>query len=173
MSEQRRTPGLAGRLLGRLRDAIVPKQQRRGGRPATGRGADGRPPAPFPHDPSDLVIEYRPDLDGDPDPGEVVWTWVPDEDDPAQGKDRPVVVIGRRGRRLVAVALTSKRHDHEEQVPVGTGAWDREGRPSYAKVDRLLDVDAEAVRREGAILDRHSFDAVVAGARRAHGGNLH
>ena len=33
-------------------------------------------------------------LDGEPDPGEVVWAWVPYEDDPAQGKDRPVLVVG-------------------------------------------------------------------------------
>lgn len=119
-----------------------------------------------------LVIEYSPDLDGDADPGEVVWTWVPYEDDPSQGKDRPVVVIGRRGSRLVAVALTSKEHHNEAQVLVGTGPWDREGRPSYAKVERLLDIDATKVRREGAILERARFDAVVAGARKAHGGVL-
>ncbi len=120
-----------------------------------------------------LVIEYSPSLDGDADPGEVVWTWVPYEDDPSQGKDRPVVVIGRRGSRLVGVALTSKVHHNEAQVPVGAGRWDRDGRPSYAKVERLLDIDARGVRREGAILDRARFDAVVAGAKRAHGGDLH
>ena len=47
------------------------------------------------------AIEYSPSLDGDPDPGEVVWAWVAYEDDPTQGKDRPVVVIGRRGSGLV------------------------------------------------------------------------
>jgi len=39
----------------------------------------------------DVQFEYTPHLDGDPDPGEVVWTWVPYEDDPSQGKDRPVL----------------------------------------------------------------------------------
>ena len=29
-----------------------------------------------------------------PEPGEVVWTWVPYEEDPTRGKDRPVPVIG-------------------------------------------------------------------------------
>ena len=115
-------------------------------------------------------IEYSPEIDGDPDPGEVVWTWVAYEDDPSQGKDRPVVIIGRRGSMLAAVALTSKQHDNERQVAVGTGPWDREGRPSFAKVERLLDVDPERVRREGAILPRSRFDAVVAGVRAVHGG---
>lgn len=114
-----------------------------------------------------VLIEYSPSLDGDPDPGEVVWTWVAYEDDPAQGKDRPVVIIGRRTVYLAGVPLTSKRRDDELQVPVGAGPWDREGRPSYAKVERVLDVEPAHVRREGAVLSRKAFDAVVAGVRRA------
>ena len=110
-------------------------------------------------------IEYTPCLDGDPDPGEVVWTWVPYEDNPSQGKDRPVVIVGRRGSFLVGVALTSKRHDNERQVAVGTGPWDHESRPSYAKVERILAVDPARVRREGAVLSRRHFDAVVAALR--------
>jgi hypothetical protein len=118
-------------------------------------------------DESGVRVEYSPCLDGDPDPGEVVWTWVPYEDDPSQGKDRPVVIIGRRADALAGVALTSKQHDNELQVEVGTGPWDREGRTSYAKVERVLDVDPQQVRREGAVLSRPAFDAVVAGVRRA------
>ena len=38
-------------------------------------------------------IAYAPKPDGRPDPGEVVWTWVPYEDDPSQGKDRPVLLV--------------------------------------------------------------------------------
>src|SRR5262249_59628714 len=33
-----------------------------------------------------VTAEYAPRLDGRPDPGEVVWTWVAFEDDPARGK---------------------------------------------------------------------------------------
>ena len=113
-----------------------------------------------------VSFEYSPNLDGDPDPGEVVWTWVPYEEDPSQGKDRPVVLIGRRGSMLIGVPLTSKPHDNEPQVPVGTGSWDREGRPSYAKLERLLEIDPSKVRREGAILSRAHFDDVIAGVRR-------
>ena len=36
---------------------------------------------------------YAPEIDGEPDPGEVVWAWVPYEDDPSQGKDRPVLLL--------------------------------------------------------------------------------
>ncbi|MEM9037829.1 MAG: type II toxin-antitoxin system PemK/MazF family toxin [Actinomycetota bacterium] len=106
-------------------------------------------------------VEYSPELDGDPDPGEVVWTWVPYEDDPSRGKDRPVVIIGRTGDDLAGVQLTSRKKRHRSLVPVGTGAWDSKRRPSYAKVDRLLRIDPDEVRREGAILDRNRFDDVV------------
>jgi hypothetical protein len=119
-------------------------------------------------------IEYSPALDGDPDPGEVVWSWVPYEEDPSQGKDRPVVVIGHRtGARssLVGIPLTSKRDDRDPQVAVGSGPWDGEHRASYARLDRILDLDPGRVRREGAILDRRRFDAVIAGLRRFHAGN--
>lgn len=109
-----------------------------------------------------VVVEYSPQRDGDPDPGEVVWAWVPFEEDPDQGKDRPVVVIGRRGPRLVGVPLTTRHNRREAQVSVGTGAWDPKRRRSYARIWRLVDVEPDAVRREGAALDRERFDAVVA-----------
>ncbi len=113
-------------------------------------------------------VEYTPELDGDPDPGEVVWTWVPYQEDPTRGKDRPVVIIGRTGDDLAGVPLTSKDKRRADQVPVGTGSWDPRRRPSYAKVDRLLTIDPDDVRREGAILARDRFDDVVGGIGRYH-----
>lgn len=106
-------------------------------------------------------IEYTPDIDGDPDPGEVVWSWVPFEEDPNRGKDRPVVIIGRVGDDFAAVPLTSKNKGRNDHVSVGTGGWDPKGRPSWAKVDRLLTIDGDDVRREGAVLDRRRFDDVI------------
>jgi hypothetical protein len=102
-----------------------------------------------------------------------VWTWVPFEDDPARGKDRPVLVLGWRGERLLGLGLTSKDHDRDAErearagrfwMDVGAGGWDRAGRPSEVRLDRLLVLDPAAVRREGAVLDRGTFDAVVAAA---------
>ena len=119
------------------------------------------------------MTEYAPEIDGEPDPGEVVWGWVAYEDDPAQGKDRPVLLIGRRGELWLGLMLTSKDHDRDAEdearygrhwMDVGTGGWDREGRPSEVRLDRLLELDEAALRREGAALDRTTFDAVVAEA---------
>ncbi len=113
-----------------------------------------------------LQIEYAPKRDGEADPGEIVWTWVPYEDDPSQGKDRPVLVIGFVGRRRVGVALTSKNTGRDDHVELGVGAWDREGRVSYAKLDRFIDLELVPIRREGAVLDRARFDGVARALRR-------
>lgn len=148
----------AGDTAKRARDEI---QRRRAPRPTSSRtvGGDRRRSLP----PEGVVtVEYSPRMDGDPDPGEVVWTWVPFEEDPEQGKDRPVVVIGRRGRRLVGVPLTTKSNDREAQISIGTGDWDPKRRQSYARIWRMLDIDEDRTRREGAVLQRKRFDAVVA-----------
>jgi len=118
-------------------------------------------------------LTYAPKPDGRPDPGEIVWTWVPYEDDPAQGKDRPVLVVGRDGARLVGLMLTSKDHDRDAAqeardgrfwLDIGSGPWDAQGRPSEVRVNRLIHVDPDAVRREGAVLDEPRFAAVLAAA---------
>jgi len=137
------------------------------------------PPAPPAHPGTTGVIidgvavAYDPEHDGAPDPGEVVWAWVPYEEDANQGKDRPVVIIGWDGPLLAGVPLTSKdpshRRDESTKVPVGTGGWDRERRPSWADADRLLRFAPADVRREGSALDRVRFDAVVARVRELHG----
>lgn len=117
---------------------------------------------------------YTPSPDGQADPGEVVWTWVPYEEDPSQGKDRPVLVLARSGTHLVVAQMTSRDHDVDAAqearwgrywYDVGTGAWDRKGRPSEVRLDRLLSVNPAAVRREGATMERAVFDGVVAALR--------
>lgn len=122
-------------------------------------------------------VEYAPRLDGAPDPGEVVWAWVEYEDDPARGKDRPVLLVGRDGDTLLGLQLSSQDHDLDAEdearhgrfwMDIGSGAWDRERRPSEVRLDRLLRIDEKAVRREGAVVDRALFDAVVREARGYH-----
>lgn len=119
------------------------------------------------------MTTYSPETDGEPDPGEVVWAWVPYEDDPAQGKDRPVLVLARQDSTLLCLSMTSKDHDRDAEdearygrywMDVGTGAWDAQGRQSEIRLDRVLSIPESEVRREGAALDRAMFDAVVAAA---------
>jgi hypothetical protein len=123
--------------------------------------------APYPGDFTDRpAITYSPSPNGRPDPGEVVWTWVPYEDDARKGKDRPVLLIGRDGPWLLGLMLTSKDHDHDAAKEahfgrywhdIGTGAWDRQRRPSAVRLDRIIRINPRTVRREGAVLDRIRF----------------
>lgn len=124
-----------------------------------------------------LSAEYAPKPDGRPDPGEIVWTWVPFEDDPSRGKDRPVLLVGHdpASHLLLGLMLTSKDHHrdaaHEAMagrhwVDVGSGAWDRQGRPSEVRTDRILRIDPTRIRREGATIDRATYDRVIAAVHR-------
>ncbi|MFE4638497.1 type II toxin-antitoxin system PemK/MazF family toxin [Streptomyces sp. NPDC056773] len=118
-----------------------------------------------------VQTSYAPDRDGDPDPGEIVWTWVPFEENDGRGKDRPVLVVAREASgTLLAVQLSSKRHDHDrEWVPIGTGPWDSAGRESWVDVDRVLRVHEDGMRREACALDRTRFQLVVDRLRERYG----
>ena len=149
---------LAGQVAGLFRSAL---------RPAAPSRPAGAPD-----------VEYRPSADDRPDPGEVVWAWVPFDEGDGRGKDRPVLVIGRRGGILLALLLSSQDHDRDAAdearhgriwTDIGSGPWDSRRRPSEVRLDRLLVLDPATVRREGAALDRARFDRVVAEARRVQG----
>lgn len=162
--------GSLGRLTAKVRASLDRRRDRSRppSAPQPGHGAEGGA-----GDTGGVAVSYAPELDGDADPGEVVWGWVPFEDDPTQGKDRPVLVLGWDGPLLAAVQLSTKDHsgrrDASEWVAVGRGGWDREGRPSYVDASRLLRIDPSGVRREGAALDRDRFDEVLARVRVLHG----
>jgi hypothetical protein len=108
-------------------------------------------------------LVYAPDLDGRADPGEIVWTWVVYEDDPTRGKDRPVLVVGRDRTTLLGLMLSSQDHHRNDRnwVGIGSGSWDYESRESWVRLDRVLDVPEEGIRREGAILERETFEVVA------------
>jgi hypothetical protein len=112
-------------------------------------------------------------LDGRADPGEIVWTWVAYEDEPDHGKDRPVLVVGRRGDVLLGLMLSSRgdRAGQRHWFALGAGAWDSEARPSWVRLDRVLEVGEDSIRREGAVLDRKRFDAVASVLRGQYGWN--
>ena len=111
-----------------------------------------------------VTWEYSPEMDGDPDPGEIVWTWVSFEEDSRLGKDRPIAILGRaEDHRLVGMMLSSRDHSGDRDwLAIGSGPWDHEGRRSWLRRDRLLAVRADSVRREGAVLPRATYDSVLA-----------
>ena len=155
--------------------AITARMNGGGTTPDGAPGPQGRPVTDTDRPTADRArrIEYSPALDGAADPGEIVWTWVAFEEDASQGKDRPVLVVGRDGTTLLGLMLSSQGHraDDPNWLEIGTGTWDGGGsgsghKVSYVRLDRVLDVPEQGIRREGAILDRARFDAVAERLRR-------
>ncbi|QQS00379.1 MAG: type II toxin-antitoxin system PemK/MazF family toxin [Austwickia sp.] len=174
-------------LLGRfgLGGVVAPGPGSGHSRPrGPGRGRGERPvdvpvasTAPYPGDFfGPLHPTYDPHDDQLADPGEVVWAWVPYEDDPSQGKDRPALIVARDGDWLLALPVTSHDHDRDAAqeaaagrywVDIGRGAWDSRSRASEARVNRVLRLAPSSVRRVGARLDEAVF-ATVCAAMAAH-----
>jgi len=111
----------------------------------------------------DLTISYAPRQDARADAGEIVWTWVPYAERDGRGKDRPVLVIAPQSRdRVYAVKLTSRSHDGDrEYLPIGSGGWDPQRRPSWVDLDQLYSVHTQGLRRQGAALDTARFARVA------------
>jgi len=116
-------------------------------------------------------MTYSPSTDGAPDPGEVVWTWVPFEERDGRGKDRPVLVVAaERNGTYLAVQLTSKPHQgNAEFVAIGSGKWDSAGRPSWVNIDRVFRLHPGGMRRETAGLPAAAFSVVEARLRQRYG----
>lgn len=129
----------------------------------------------YPGDYRDMInFEYSPSLDGDADPGEIVWTWVPFEEDHSQGKDRPVLLVGRDGEYLLALMMTSKDHNNREHadsnyLDIGSGPWDPQGRASEVKLNRVIRVRPDAMRREGAMMPEDTFRLIERAWTRRNG----
>ncbi|MGV9926598.1 type II toxin-antitoxin system PemK/MazF family toxin [Nocardia rhamnosiphila] len=163
-------PKIVKRQAPRLVEALLDRRGARDGsgrgrRPAASGGVPVRPAAstPVPTAHRARRVVYAPQLDGRADPGEIVWTWVPFEEDPSNGKDRPVLVVGRDGHTLLGLMLSSNpvRGDDPDWIGIGAGTWDHQGRDSWVRLDRVLDVPEDGIRREGAILPRKLFDLVA------------
>jgi hypothetical protein len=114
--------------------------------------------------PGVVRLRYAAQPDGRPDAGEVVWGWVPFQEDPTQGKDRPLLLLAAASDgRMLAMKLTSREPDRADAaIAIGSGDWDRAGRPSWVDADQAYLVPRDGVRREGAALSPEVFGHVAA-----------
>lgn len=119
-------------------------------------------------------MDYRATLVGGHRTGEVVWTWIPFEDDPTQGKDRPALVLADDGSDLLVTPATSKDHDRDAAqelragrywMDIGTGTWDSRGRASEVRLDRIVRVRPSTIRRRSGRVSARTFAQVAAGIR--------
>jgi hypothetical protein len=165
------------RILGVLTGAFGTARPRRARSTSVELGAPGQSgaAATVEVDPSavgSLRMTYSPARDGAPDPGEIVWTWVPFEERDGRGKDRPVLIVAAApGSGFLAVQLTSKPHDGHSGafVSLGVGPWDAQGRASWVNIGRVFRVQAAGMRREAAALDAVRFTKVTASLQKRYG----
>jgi hypothetical protein len=161
-----------------------PGASRRSGRSTTAERDGGLESArtTVPYEGQLPALQYVPQDDDAADPGEVVWAWVPYDENDGRGKDRPVLVIARYRGGYLGLQTTSKDHDRDAAdearwgrywFDIGHGTWDSQGRESEVRLDRVLYLPAGAVRRIGAVLERRRYDAVAQALqthRAEHGG---
>ncbi len=123
-------------------------------------------------------LEYAPSPDGEADPGEVAWAWVPYEEDASKGKDRPILIISEVTGGYLALQMTSKDHSKDREreasfgrhwLDIGSGPWDSKRRDSEVRLDRLLFVPLQGVRREGATLPKDRYLEVAEALHALHG----
>jgi hypothetical protein len=118
--------------------------------------------APVPSRDRARQLVYCPHLDGRADTGEIVWTWIPTAADPAEGRDQPVLLVGRTGAILLGLPLsTDPVYELDPAwIAIGAGPWSR-GNSTWVRLDAVVDIPEAGIRREGAILPRPAFDRVA------------
>lgn len=119
------------------------------------------------------TIVYSPDMDGQADPGEVVWIPLQLESEEAPLSERAVVVVGRQGPHLLGM-LISTREEHANQpewLSIGSSSWNENPKPSWVRIDRVLLVPESGIRRAGAVMPRKRFEILANRLRGDYGWN--
>lgn len=108
-------------------------------------------------------VFYAPDMDGQADPGEVVWIWVPTEGPHNPPKERAMVVVGRNRNTILGLIISCnpEHRTEEEWMEIGAGAWDERGRQSWVRLDRILEASELDTRRQGVVVPRGRFERVA------------
>lgn len=109
------------------------------------------------------TIFFAPDMDGQADSGEVVWVWVPAAGAQQPPQERAILVIGRT-RTTVLGLLISPNPDHADEdkwLEIGRGEWDEQGRQCWIRLDRVLEISEEQVRRQGTLFPARRFERIA------------
>ena len=109
-------------------------------------------------------LYYGPDMDGNAEPGEVVWALVPS----TPPEERAMLVVGRDHHDVLALLIhcgeepvSDPASATEEWLGIGTGDWDASGQPGWLRLDLLLVVPEASIHRRGATLPARRFDRVA------------
>lgn len=122
------------------------------------------------------TIFYAPDMDGQSDPGEVVWATLAvsrGASREAKAEARAVLIIGRHRHTLLTLIISSndEHADEPNWVPIGAGPWNESGLNSWIRLDKILKVPESLIQRRGVAMPRRRFDRIAARLREDYGWN--
>lgn len=108
-------------------------------------------------------IYYAPDMDGQAEPGEVVWIWAPSDGLDKPPRERAMLVVGRDRHSILGLLISpNPQHDGEEAwLDIGAGEWDSSGRQCWVRLDRVLEVSELGIRRQGALFPQRRFERIA------------
>lgn len=104
-------------------------------------------------------IYYAPDMDGNTEPGEVVWVTVPSQ----PPSERSMLVVGRDNHEVLGLLISPQQQhaDDARWLGIGAGEWDPSGEPCWVRLDKTLCVPETDVHRRGTTVPRLRFERVA------------
>ncbi len=113
---------------------------------------------------------YAPNMDGQADPGEVVWADIR----PRRGEEvqrRAVLIIGRNRHTLLTLLISSNEDhaDHDNWIHIGPGSWDMHRAESWVRVDKILEIPESQILRRGVYMPERRYDRIANRLRTDYG----
>lgn len=105
------------------------------------------------------AIFYAPDMDGQAEPGEVVWFNVPT----TPMRERSMLVVGRERQDVLGLLISSDEihADDDDWLPIGSGEWKPSGDPCWIRLDKTLSIPETDLRRRGALFPARRFERIA------------
>ncbi|AWB82439.1 hypothetical protein C3B44_08835 [Corynebacterium yudongzhengii] len=110
------------------------------------------------------ALIYGPDIDGPADAGEIVWLRVPENGPNQPPVERAILVVGRSMNQELLGLLISPAPEHADEenwFPIGSGQWQPTGEPCWLRLDRIIQVPENWVRRQGALFPERRFERLA------------
>lgn len=114
---------------------------------------------------------YAPNMDGQVDPGEVVFFLAQGDNASDQPQERALIVVGRIGDQITGL-LTSPNPNNQWKktwIDIGAGPWDTQGRQAWARVDKVIRISESDIRRQGAVIPPARFERIAMRLRDEYG----
>lgn len=116
------------------------------------------------------AVIYTPDMDGQADPGEVVWVSIRTHK-AAPMQLRSALIVGRRHHTLLGMLISSNgEHAAEDNwLSIGAGPWDAAGKEAFVRLDKVLEIPESDIQRRGVSMPERRFDRVATRLRTDYG----